>query len=72
MQLAPIQGRYIYQKPINSDFHDFYEHNNLWNSFDVLNLNKNHRQGNYKVYADLLNRMRVGKMNEADIDLLRT
>lgn len=72
MQLPPPKGRYVYQKPINSAFHDFYDQSNLWESFDVLNLTTNHRQGNCKVYADLLNRMRVGKMTQADIDILKT
>ena len=44
----------------------------LWNKFDVIILNKNHRQGEDQVYAELLNRAREGKLNEEDISLLQT
>ena len=72
MQLAPINGRFIFQKPFHPTYHDFYEHSNIWKSFDVLNLITNHRQGDSKRYADLLNRMTVGKMTKDDIELLKT
>jgi exonuclease III len=38
----------------------------------VLNLEINHRQGEDKVYAEMLNRIRVGKMTEEDIAKLKT
>ena len=40
--------------------------------FESLVLETNHRQGNDKVYADLLNRVRVGEHTKEDIKLLRT
>ena len=72
MQLPPIKGNYIFEKPINSNFLPFFEDWNIWQSFEVLNLVTNHRQGNFKRYADLLNRMRLGgtQMTNEDIALL--
>ena len=72
MQLSPINGRYIFQQPFSPTYHDFYDDSNIWKSFDVLNLITNHRQGDSQRYADLLNRMRVGKMTKDDIKLLKT
>ena len=36
----------------------------------MINLEINHRQGKDKEYADLLNRVRVGKHTKDDIDIL--
>ena len=35
-------------------------------------MTENHRQGNDKIYADLLNRVRVGEQTEEDMKLLKT
>jgi hypothetical protein len=43
----------------------------LWRKFDVINLEINHRQGEDKDYADMLNRIRVGKQTHDDIDKLK-
>ena len=40
--------------------------------FSVLNLEVNHRQGEDKPYAEILNRIRIGQMTEEDIDKLKT
>ena len=40
--------------------------------FKSLILEINHRQGEDKPYADLLNRIRVGQQTQEDLDLLRT
>ena len=40
--------------------------------FSVLNLEVNHRQGEDKPYAELLNRIRIGEMNEEDIAKLKS
>ena len=44
----------------------------LWKRFIVINLNKNHRQGDNNEYANLLNRVRIGQQTAADIEKLRT
>ena len=46
--------------------------NNLWHNFQVVNLKTNHRQGEDKQYADMLNRFRVGAQTTEDVDLLKT
>ena len=38
----------------------------------VINLEENHRQGNSRDYADLLNRIRESKQTRADLDKLRS
>ena len=40
--------------------------------FKVVNLEINHRQGNDKEYAEILNRIRVGNMTDDDVAKLRT
>ena len=72
MQLKPVMGRYICEEPINMDFKMTYRIQSRWNMFDSLTLELNHRQGEDKPYADLLNRIRVGKQTQDDLDLLRT
>ena len=42
----------------------------LWRKFDVILLKTNHRQGEDKEYAEILNRIRVGEINSSDIEKL--
>ena len=72
MQLKPCLGRYIFEKPINIEFHIAHSIEPRWYSFKVLNLKQNHRQGDDKPYADMLNRIRVGEQSNEDIKLLKT
>ena len=72
MQLQPCMGRYICDVPINIDFRMTYRIQSRWHMFKSLLLEVNHRQGKDKPYADLLNRVRVGKQTQDDLDLLRT
>ena len=72
MQLKPCMGRYICDKPINIDFQMTYTIESRWHMFQSLILEVNHRQGADKSYADLLNRVRVGKQTPQDIELLKT
>ena len=43
-----------------------------WQSFEVIILEHNHRQGDDKVYADMLNRFRVGQQTEEDMLKLKS
>ena len=72
MQLKPCMGRYICDDPINPDFLITHKISPRWKLFNSLILEINHRQGEDKDYADLLNRVRVGEQTKADIDLLKT
>ena len=72
MQLRPVMGRYICEEPINSEFQITYRTQSRWHMFDSIILEVNHRQGEDKVYADLLNRVRVGEQTQEDINVLKT
>ena len=72
LQLKPVRARYIFEEPMNENFLLCHIISPLWDKFDVIILNKNHRQGDDKIYADLLNRAREGKMTNEDIELLQT
>ena len=67
MQLRPCKGKYIFEEPSNSEFKGT---KSLWKMFSSIILEKNHRQGNDKVYADTLNRIRIGAQTQADMELL--
>ena len=56
MQLKPIRGDYIFEKPKYGNISDVYEVFNLWEQFDCIVLEENHRQGEDKEYAELLGR----------------
>ena len=71
MQMCPISGRYIFLDPRNEQFLLTHEIDPLWKKFQCLNLEINHRQGEDKDYADMLNRIRVGKETSEDIDKLQ-
>ena len=72
MQMRPVMGNYIFQKPISKEYELAYLQGMHWQSFKVINLEENHRQGDDREYADVLNRIRVGEQTEADITLLKT
>lgn len=73
LQLRPIQGKYIFEQPRNSDYVALYNSSDsIWNSFDVVNLVHNHRQGAGSKWADVLNRIRDASFTKDDIELLRS
>ena len=71
LQLKPVMGKYIFEKPMSETYHSSYTVNgSLWNTFEVVQLLTNHRQGEDFHYADVLNRIRSGKQTENDYKLL--
>ena len=72
LQLCPVCGRFAFECPQNSSFHLTFELESRWHRMQVLNLEINHRQGKYKEYGDMLNRIRVGKQTPEDIEKLKT
>ena len=72
LQLRPVLGGFPFEKPKNPDFHATFTLQNRWEMFQVLNLTVNHRQGKDKDYADMLNRIRIGKLTPEDCTKLRT
>ena len=73
-QLKPVRGSYIFAAPNCKDYKIAYGDGteSLWRSFSVINLEENHRQGKDKSYADMLNRMRVGKQTQEDLESLES
>ena len=71
LQLQPVCGKYIFDRPSNPSYHLTYELDPRWKKFKVLNLEINHRQGKDKEYADILNRVREAKQTEEDMDKLK-
>ena len=72
LQLRPVLGAFSFEKPKNPEFHATFQLHNRWEMFSVLNLEVNHRQGEDKPYAEILNRIRIGQLNEDDIAKLKT
>ena len=71
MQIQPVKGRYIMQCPVTGQFWLAYEMDSLWHKFECIVLEKNHRQGEDKKYADMLNRIRIGQETPEDIEDLK-
>ena len=71
MQMSPVTGRYIFLEPRDKQFALTNTIDPLWQKFSCLNLEENHRQGEDKEYADMLNRIRVGKQTQEDIEKLK-
>ena len=71
MQLRPVQGRYIWAKPQNPDFHQAFSVKSHWEQFEVVSLVENHRQEDDKEYANILNRIRVGEITDCDMKILQ-
>ena len=72
MQLKPVLGRYIFEEPINESFLLSFLTGSLWKKFDIVILRHNHRQGEDKMYAEILNRLRIGEVSEEDEKTLET
>ena len=76
MQLKPIRGDYIFEKPKYGNLKDVYEVFNIWEQFQCIVLEENHRQGEDKEYAQLLGRIRFKELNESlsleDLEMLKS
>ena len=73
LQLKPVRGRFIFQQPTCPEYHQAFGDgtDSLWQRFSILNLTNNHRQGADRTYAEVLNRIRVGKQIAEDINILK-
>lgn len=62
-QLKPVHGCYIFdsRKP----------ESHLWRQFEFSLLTTNHRQADDRVWADILNRIRIGQPSSSDIEVLQ-
>ena len=72
LQIEPVKGSPIYSAPRDQRLMLCHAVDDLWKRFTVINLNINHRQGDDKVYADLLNRVRIGQQTQEDFAKLKT
>ena len=70
MQLRPVKGKWIFEKPFAKQFQDSYDYHPLWRLFTPIELKQNHRQGSDKSYAEILNRVRYGAQTDHDIQVL--
>ena len=72
LQIEPVKGSSIYSAPRDERLKLYHAVEDLWKKFTVNNLNTNHRQGDDKEYAHLLNRVRIGQQKKEDITKLET
>ena len=76
MQLKPIKGSYICQMPKYDKYRQVFELLPLWEMFETIELEINHRQGDDRQYAELLNRLRFKskdeEISEDDLKLLNS
>ena len=70
LQLPPVMAKFPFQEPRNENFKLAHALDPLWETFDVIMLTHNHRQGDDKVFADILNRVRVGQKTDEDMKIL--
>ena len=71
LQLCPVMGKFAFEEPKNPSFKVTYYLDSRWEKMKVINLEKNHRQGKSREYADMLNRIRVGEHTSEDLETLR-
>ena len=75
LQLRPVRGRFIFELPMCPNYHAAFNLFPLWKMFQVVRLTHNHRQGEDRVYADILNRMRIKKKEDClsanDLSILK-
>ena len=54
LQLKPVKARYAFEEPKCESYWLSHAADSLWEKFDVVMLNTNHRQGEDRKYADVL------------------
>ena len=68
--LKPVKAPYVFEQPKCKNYAVTHALEPLWHTFRPINLVQNHRQGNDKTYADILNRIRTGNVTDADCNQL--
>ena len=72
LQLQPCRARYIFEEPKCEAYKLAYDCETHWKSFKVISLEENHRQDEDRSYADILNRIRIGEVNDDDVKILES
>ena len=67
-QLKPVMGRQVFDRPTSESFLDHHLTDPLWEKFEIVNLETNHRQGKDRDFADMLNRLRVVEQDQVTIE----
>ena len=70
-QLPPVKERHNFKEPKLSAYKPRFEVNNLWESFEVIDLKMNHRQGEGR-WTDVLNKVRDGIQDEEVKEVLES
>ena len=70
LQLCPVRGVYPFQKPMHESYELDYLLCPLWDRFQPVVLRQNHRQGEDKLFADILIRVSRGSHTKEDLDIL--
>ena len=71
LQLRPVKGRYPWEEPKFEKYRRVHMIEPIWNQFLPVVLRTNHRQGEDRVFSELLDRIRVGEQNQDDYEVLR-
>ena len=71
LQIKPVKGRYIFDDPKCADFQLASCIESHWKKMQIVNLEVNHRQGEDKKYAEILNRIRTANHTEEDMKQLK-
>jgi hypothetical protein len=71
LQIKPTNGNHVFEPPSNEKFHMEWSISPLWERFQPVILKTNHRHGNDRIYADICNRARVGRLTDEDKKLLK-
>ena len=72
LQLPPVKSSYIFSTPNLAQFEGLASAKPLWKEFKPLILKKNHRQGEDKVWVDVLNDFRKGIVTDDGEKILRS
>ena len=72
LQLQPLKGRYIFEKPLSDTWKTGHQLQSLWDLFLPIKLRGNHRQEGQMAFADMLKRVARGVVNDDDLELLKT
>ena len=70
-QLKPVMGRHIWSTPRSEEYVQAFLVDSTWEKFEVISLVENHRQEEDLLYADILNRNRLGTHTSDDLNLLQ-
>ena len=71
MQLEPVMGKVIWGQPRSAEYLQAFLVHSHWEQFTVVSVVENHRQQGDALYADMLNRIRIGEQTEEDLNVLQ-